>query len=245
MWCETILADLAPLNCANAGCAVLGLNQRPHRNRTRSVWHRIGSVAEPSRCHEGVTTHAPHPRIPADVDGRNVLVDKRNEHTREHGRPRSHGLKIRTVWVRVPVGAHYPLRSKRYPEAYAGRSSYRLQGDGAQREAALPARGRTGKAFGCANCARSRISSPQNQYPPCVMANALSRSWERSLRCGARVGTSARCGVQYRLQHRFGTLLFKAGAVVLESGDEVGVLGRPARQQRLDPQGLARIARYQ
>src|SRR6478672_3752850 len=53
------------------------------------------------------------------------------------------------------------------------------------------------------------------------------------------------CGVQDGFQRGFCTLLRNRFAVLIEGGDEVGVLGGTTRQQRLDAECFARIARNQ
>ena len=57
-------------------------------------------------------------------------------------------------------------------------------------------------------------------------------------------GPASACGgVQEILERGLRTLLRKRFAVVVEGGDEVGVLGDTACQQRLDAQRFVRVAR--
>jgi hypothetical protein len=48
----------------------------------------VGELNRDFRCHEGVSTPAQRPRIPANVQGRKPLVDPLNRNTSEHWRMR-------------------------------------------------------------------------------------------------------------------------------------------------------------
>ena len=87
----------------------------------------------------------------------------------------------------------------------------------------------------------TRLFATRSEAP----TSPTGKPWCTRRACVRRGRASACCGVQDGLQRGFRALLRKHFAVLTEGCDEVSVLGGTARQQRLDPECFARIARYQ
>ena len=75
----------------------------------RPVWHRIGSIVEPSRCSR-VSSHLPFPRAYT----LNHVAAQRKVNAHGYRRMGRYGLEIFPMSVRVRLGSH-PARGHRRP----------------------------------------------------------------------------------------------------------------------------------